>query len=212
MIVSGIIAIVIGYLLGSIPSAYIMTRHLTGKDIRQLGNGVVGGFNVYRQVGAKAGIAVTLADMGKGTATIAIAHQLLGGSQLFVLAAGMAAIVAHMWNPFLKFRGGIGGATTIGIMAILLPLYGYWQELLIFFGVIALPMFITRNMGLSMLLGLLALPIIIWVGTKSMPITILAAIIFVMIGLKFLPTVRAAWTRAESKRAFFFNNSLRRDR
>ena len=212
MIVSGVIAIVIGYLLGSIPSAYIVTRLVTGKDIRQLGSGVVGGFNVYRQVGAKAGIAVMVADMGKGTATVAIAHQLLGVSQLFVLAAGMAAIVAHMWNPFLKFRGGIGIATTVGVMAILLPLYGYWRELLIFFGVIALPMLITRNIGLSMLIALLALPIIIWLGTKSIPLTILAAIIFVMIGLKFLPTVRAAWTRAESKRAFFFDNSLRRDR
>ena len=134
---------------------------------------------------------------------------LLDALQPFVLAAGLTAIVGHMWTPFLKFRGGMGMGVTVGIMAILLPLYGYWQQLLIFFAVIAIPLLITRNIALSVNIALLALPIIIWLGTKSIPFTILAAIIFVMIGLKFLPTAKAAWARAGNKRDFFFDNSLR---
>jgi len=208
MIVSGVIAIIIGYLLGAIPSAYIAARLVTGKDIRQLGSGTVGSFNVYREVGAKSGVAVAMADMGKGTVAVAIAHQLLGVAQPFVLAAALAAIIGHMWTPFLKFRGGMGMGTTVGVMAILLPLYGYGQQLLIFFGVVAVPLFITRNIALSMFVALLALPIILWVGTKSIPLTILAAVIFVVMGLKFLPTARAAWARAENKKAFFFDRSL----
>ena len=209
MVASGVIAVVIGYLLGSIPSAYITARLVKGRDIRQLGSGTVGGYNIYREVGAKAGITVTVADVGKGTGAVAIAYHLLDVGQPFVLAAGLAAIIGHMWNPFLKWRGGMGMGTTLGVMAILLPLYGYWPQLVIFLGVIALPLLITRNIALSMLMALLALPIIIWVGTKSVPLTILTGIIFVIIGLKFLPTARASWARAENKRAFFFANSFR---
>ena len=212
MVGGGVTAIVIGYLLGSIPSAYIAAHLVKGKDIRQLGSGTVGGFNVYREVGAKVGVVVAIADMGKGAASIAIAHQLLGVSQPFVLAAGLATIIGHMWTPFLKFHGGMGMGTTVGAMAILLPLYGCWQQLLIFFGVIAVPLFITRNIALSMLMALLALPIILWVGTKSILLTVLAAVIFAMIGLKFLPTARTAWAKAGNKKAFFFDNSLRRRR
>ena len=209
MIANGVISIVIGYFLGSIPSAYIFTRLVTGKDIRQLGSGTVGSFNTYREVGAKAGIAVAIADMGKGAATVAIAYQLFAVSLPFVLAAGLTAIVGHMWTPFLKFRGGMGMGTMVGVMATLLPFHGYWQQLLMFFGVIAVPLLITRNIALSVIMALLALPIILWVGTESVSFTILAAVIFVIIGLKFLPTARAAWARARNKRDFFFDNSLR---
>jgi glycerol-3-phosphate acyltransferase PlsY len=207
MVASGVIAVVVAYLLGSIPSAYIAAR-LKGKDIRRLGSGNVGGFNTYRQIGAKAGIAVTIADMGKGTAAVAIASQLLEASLSFVLAAVLAVIVGHMWTPFLKLRGGMGMGTVIGVMAILLPLYGYWLQLVIFLGVIAVPLFITRNIALSVMVALLALPIIIWVGTRVVPFTILAALIFTVIWLKFLPTARAAWIRAKNKEDFFFDRSF----
>ena len=209
MVVNAVIAIVIGYLLGSIPSAYIAARLVKGRDFRQLGSGTVGSFNTYREVGARAGVAVAIADMGKGIAAVAIANQLLGIAQPFVLAAGLAAIVGHMWMPFLKFRGGMGMGTAVGVMAILLFLYGYWQQLVIFSSVIVVLLLVTRNIALSVLSGLLALPIIIWLGTKSAPFTILAAIIFVMIWLKFLPTVRTAWTGDRKKRDFFFANRLR---
>jgi glycerol-3-phosphate acyltransferase PlsY len=210
MIVNGIIAIVTGYLLGAIPSAYIVVRLVKGKDICLLGSGTVGSFNTYRQAGAKAGIAVAIADIGKGTATIVVALSFLSVALPFVLAAGLAAIVGHMWMPFLKFRGGMGMGTAIGVMATLLALHQYWHQLFIFIGVIGATLLITRNIVLSAAIALLALPGIIWVGTKSMPFTILAAVIFLIIGLKFLPTARAAWAKTKNKRDFFFSSSLRR--
>ena len=210
MIVNGIIAIVTGYLLGAIPSAYIVVRLVKGKDIRQLDSGTVGSFNTYRQAGAKAGIAVAIADIGKGAATIVVALYFLSVALPFVLAAGLAAIVGHMWMPFLKFRGGMGMGTAIGVMATLLALHQYWHQLFIFIGVIGATLLITRNIVLSATIALLALPGIIWVGTKSMPFTILAAVIFLIIGLKFLPTARAAWAKTKNKRDFFFSSSLRR--
>lgn len=206
MIGNEILAIVIGYLLGSIPSAYIAARVVKGKDIRQIGSSNIGAVNTFREVGIKAGLAVTITDIGKGTAAVAIAYWLLDVPQLFVLAAALAAIVGHNWMVFLKFSGGKGMATTIGALAALLPLYGYWPGLLIFFVIIAMPLIITRNIALSMAIGLVSLPFITWLGMKSGPLIAWSIVIGILIGLKFLPTARAAWAKAENKRDFFFEH------
>ena len=94
--VNGFIALIIAYLLGSIPAAYIVTRLATGKDIRQLGGGNVGARNVFREVGRGAGIAVGIFDVGKGAAAVAIAHWLLDAPELFVLGAGLVVVAGHI--------------------------------------------------------------------------------------------------------------------
>ncbi len=202
MIANEIIAILIGYLLGSIPSAYIATRLAKGKDIRQLGSGNVGGLNVFREVGPWPALAAGIADMAKGAAAVAIAWWLLDVPQLFVLAAGLAAVAGHNWSIFLKFTGGKGVATTIGAVAILMHLYGYWQGLLIFTGIIATGLIITHNVALSTGIALLCLPFIAWLGIKSGLFIIFAVILGLVIGLKFLPTARAAWARSEGIKDF----------
>jgi len=108
-IVTGLLAIIIGYLLGSIPSAYIVTRLVKGKDIRQLGGGNVGGLNVFREVGPWPALAVGIFDLVKGAMAVAIAYWLLALLPLFVMLAGLAAVVGHNWMVFLKFSGGKGG-------------------------------------------------------------------------------------------------------
>ena len=111
-VITGFMVIVIGYLLGSINSAYIITRLLTGKDIRQLGGGNAGARNTLREVGLRAAIPVAIFDVGKGAASVAIAHWLLNiplyEPNLFVLLAGVAAVAGHMWSIYLKFTGGNG--------------------------------------------------------------------------------------------------------
>jgi len=212
MIGNEILAIVIGYLLGSIPSAYIAARVVKGKDIRQIGSSNIGAVNTFREVGIKAGLAVTITDIGKGTAAVAIAYWLLDVSQLFVLAAALAAIVGHNWMVFLKFSGGKGMATTIGAIAILMPLYDYWAGLLIFFVIIAMPLIITRNIALSLAIGLVSLPFITWLGMESGPLIVWSIVIGILIGLRFLPTAKAAWAKAENKKDFFFEHRQRNKR
>ena len=209
MIVNNIIAIVIGYLLGSIPSAYIAARLATGRDIRQMGGGNVGALNTFREVGRGAGIAVMLADIAKGAAAVAIAYWLLDVPLLFAALAGLAAVTGHMWSVFLKFSGGKGMASTIGALAVLMPLYGYWQGLLIFLGIILVPIVITHNVALSTGIGLVFLPLVIWLGTKSGLYTILAIILGLIIAIKFLPTARAAWAKVENKKDFIFDRGQR---
>jgi len=204
-IVTGFIAIIISYLLGSIPSAYIVTRLVMGKDVRQLGGGNVGGLNVFREVGLWPALAVGIADLGKGAAAVAIAYWLLAVPPLFVLLAGLAAVIGHNWMVFLKFSGGKGMGPAIGVLAMVMPLYGYWQGLLIFFGIILIPFIITRNVALSLGIGLVALPFIIWFGMHSGIGTIMAIILGLVVAIKFTPTARRALTRSKTKKEFIFD-------
>ena len=206
MLGNEIIAIVLGYLLGSIPSAYIATRVATGKDVRKLGGGNVGGLNVYREVGGKAALVVGIVDLGKGAAAVAIAYWLLNVPQLFVMLAGLAAVVGHMWMVFLRFSGGKGMGTTFGALAVLLPVYGYWYGFLTFLAVIIIPFVITRNVALSMGIGILFLPLIVWLITQSALATTLAIILGVLIAIKFFPTARAVWVKSKTKKDFIFSD------
>ena len=107
----GLGTIAVSYLLGSIPSAYIMARLRKGVDIRQLGVGNMGAANVLRHIGVWEGIAVGLTDIAKGAAAILIA-QALSVSQLWLLGAGFSALLGHNFPVFAGFRGGI--ASTVG--------------------------------------------------------------------------------------------------
>ncbi len=207
------IPIVIGYLLGSIPSAYIAARLVIGKDIRQLGGRNVGGLNIYREVGVWPALAVGIVDFGKGAAAVAIVYWLLGLTDLtqpWVLMAGLAAVIGHNWMVWLKFSGGKGMGPAIGSLVVLMPLYGYWPGLLIFLGVMLIPFIVTRNVALSMGIGLLSLPFIGWLGVQSGLFVAWSIVLGIIIGLKFLPTARAAWVKSEDKKEFIFDRGRRR--
>ncbi len=201
----GIIAIVLGYLLGSTPTAYIVTRLARGEDVRRLGGGNVGGLNVYREVGKAAAVVVAVVDLGKGAAAVAIAYWLLSVSTPFVLAAAVAAVVGHNWMVWLKFSGGKGMGAAIGGLFVLLPLYHYSLGLAFFFAVAAIVFAITRNVAMSMGVGLLSLPFIGWLGMQSAPFVIYSVVLGLIILAKFIPTAIAAATRTRSVRGFIFD-------
>lgn len=209
-VLTGIIAIIIAYLLGSIPFAYIFTRLMMGKDIRQLGSGNVGGNNVYGQVGLKPAIPVAIFDVGKGTAAVAIAHWLLDAPmyepQLFVLLAGIAAVAGHMWSVYLKFTGGNGLSATIGVLAFLLP----W-ELLIVIALLLVLTAITRNLVLSVNISLLSVPISAWFLEKEWMYVGFCLVLIVMLVLNFIPTAKAALVKAGTGKNLV-DDLLRRDK
>lgn len=198
------IALVTGYLLGSIPTAYIVTRITLGKDIRRLGGGNVGGLNTFLEVGLKPGLIVSLVDMAKGTAAAAIAYWLLDLSPLFVMLTALAAVIGHMWMVFLRFSGGKGMGPTFGALAILLPVYGYWHGFLIFLGIVLIAFLITRNVAFAMGTGLVFLPLIVWLTTQTLLPTVITIILGVLIAIKFFPTARAAWVKSSDVKDFVF--------
>jgi glycerol-3-phosphate acyltransferase PlsY len=151
-----VLSIIIAYLLGSIPFAYIIGR-LRGLDVRQVGDRNVGTFNVFRHAGMGAGIATLVADVGKGALAIVVA-KLLSVPELVVFGAGVAAVIGHNWPVFLRFRGGRGLAVVIGARLALLPI-----EMLIATAISLVVLYATRNsiwFGVAMFIPLVLLSVL----------------------------------------------------
>ncbi len=198
MMLNGIIAVIVAYLLGSIPSAYIVARLATGKDIRQLGGGNVGARNIFHEVGLWAALIVGVFDVGKGAAAVAIASLLLDAPVFFVLAAGVAVVAGHIWSVYLKLTGGNGLATSLGVLSLLMT-----RELLIALAITVLLIVLTHNVILSVNISLLSVPVSAWFLEKSWPFVVFPIVLLLMMILHFLPTARAALVKAGGREKLF---------
>ncbi len=202
-LISIIVAILIGYLFGSIPSAYIFTRMKTGKDIRQMGGGNVGGYNTFREAGILPAIGVAIVDLGKGAAAVSIAHWALNLDKPYVLIAATAAVIGHNWMVWLNFKGGRGMGATVGALAVVTPIYGYAiPEFLIFLSILVILLVITRNVGLSMGAGLVILPFLAWLGMKDGMFVIWSVVVGLIIALKFAPAAIEVINQSEGLKDF----------
>jgi glycerol-3-phosphate acyltransferase PlsY len=150
-----IMAFVIGYLLGSIPFGLVLTKLAGTQDLRSIGSGNIGATNVLR-TGHKGLAAATLVlDMLKGTAAVLVAG-LYGGPNAAMLAA-LGAFLGHLFPIWLKFRGGKGVATYIGVLIGL-----FWPAAVVFCLLWLAAAFITRYSSLSALVASLITPIFVW--------------------------------------------------
>jgi len=113
--------VILGYLLGTFPTAYLLGKRVLGKDIRKLGDFNMGARNAYFEIGHKVGILIFFVDAAKGLIAVLV-PQLLNASEPVILATGVAVVAGHNWPVFLRFRGGRGEATTIGVLAALIPI------------------------------------------------------------------------------------------
>jgi glycerol-3-phosphate acyltransferase PlsY len=145
-----LVALALGYLLGSIPFGLILTRLAGLGDIRQIGSGNIGATNVLR-TGNKAVAAATLAgDMLKGTAAVLLADQL----DMPATVAGVGAFLGHLWPIWLGFRGGKGVATYLGVLLGLA-----WPFALAFAGIWIVVAFLSRYSSLSALVASAVIPL-----------------------------------------------------
>jgi glycerol-3-phosphate acyltransferase PlsY len=123
-----LLAIIIGYLIGSIPFGYMIGK-TKGIDITTLGSGRTGGTNVFRALGKKWGLLSGLLDVFKGVAAVLLVQYLFADNPGMIpgvapALAGAFAVVGHNWSIFLRFRGGAGGATGAGALLALNPTVG----------------------------------------------------------------------------------------
>ena len=176
-----LVAVVCGYLLGSIPSAYIAGRLKKNIDIRQVGSRNMGMLNVLYEVGLKEAVFVLLADVSKGIAAIVIARW-LGVPPVFQLLSGLAAVVGHAFPVFLRFRGGTGGATTVGILLFLMP-----KALPFFIAVAAIALLITRNPMFCYSVALGVFPFIAWLIYHSVALIAFSIGLPVFVGMNYIP-------------------------
>lgn len=147
------LAVAAGYLLGSIPSGYLLGRWLAGIDLRQYGSGSTGATNTMRVLGAR-GFALTFAaDVLKAAAAILLARALVGdalGPAVAECLAAIAAIVGHNWSVFIGFAGGRGAACSVGAMLLL-----YWPGALVGLLAAAILIYLTRYVSLGSIAGTL---------------------------------------------------------
>ena len=158
--------IILGYLLGSIPTAYIAGHILKGVDIRQVGDENMGAANAFRQLGPKAGVTVGIIDAGKGALAILIA-QAADIPQITILFTGAAVVTGHNWPVFIGFRGGRGESTTIGVLLTVIT-----QPMLIVAGPAILALLIKGNVILASALLFSPLPLVCWwLGVPGLLVT-----------------------------------------
>ena len=118
---TGILAVVLAYLLGSIPFGLLIVKAMTGADVRRAGSGNIGATNVLRTTGVAAGLLTLLLDAAKGFGAVWLADRLTGGDVLWMSAAALAVLLGHAFSVWLKFQGGKAVASFVGGFLYLTP-------------------------------------------------------------------------------------------
>ncbi len=153
-----VISLALGaYVLGSVPTAYILVRWMEGEDIRDFGSRNVGALNAYNRTGVWAGLLVLLVDTAKGVLAVA-APRLLGVDPWVLFITTSLVVAGHNWPVFLNFRGGKGAAAIFGISLVIVP----WLTV-ITAGPSILVMLHLRNVVLGAAFGFILLNILLWV-------------------------------------------------
>ena len=166
------------YLWGAIPSAYLVARWLKDIDIRKYGSGNVGASNLMAQSNRKIGFALGVFDcVVKGTLPVVICKEVLDQGPLIQAAVGLVAVFGHNWSPYIRFTGGRGVATGIGVMVG----FYMWQEFLlltVFMGIMGWLLF--KEMGFWTFMSMVGLPILAFVFNRP------TEIVFACLGITLL--------------------------
>jgi len=159
------IIVILSYLIGSIPNSILISRAVSGIDIRKHGSGNAGGTNVMRVLGWKYGLLVIFLDALKGAIAVVIISRLFYGPlpfenispfddfTLVQIIAGMSAVIGHIWTVFAEFKGGKGIATALGMLLTLITI-----DMLIAVGIFALVVLISRYVSLGSIIAALSVP------------------------------------------------------
>jgi len=166
-------AIILSYLIGAIPTAFLAGKFIKGIDIRTIGSGNVGATNVYRSVGKFWGFVVLFVDIMKGVLPVLVIPYFLKVSEgvirpdIYKIIIGMFAIIGHVWTVFLRFKGGKGVATTAGVLVVLAP-----KVVGIAFLIWVIVVSISRYVSVASIIAAFSLPITAWILGKPHEITL----------------------------------------
>jgi glycerol-3-phosphate acyltransferase PlsY len=186
-----VFALVLGYLIGSIPFGFVLTR-LSGRgDLRAIGSGNIGATNVLR-TGSRALAAATLTgDLCKGTFAVILAGALLGRD--FGLVAGLGAFLGHLFPVWLGFKGGKGVATFLGILLAL-----SWMAALVFAGLWLLTAALSRYSSLAALIASLSAPVTLYALGRPAE-SLLFVLLTLLVFAKHAANIRRLAADAEPK-------------
>src|SRR5438876_519389 len=147
--------VAVAYLLGSIPFGYLLIKYVftSGEDVRRIGSGGIGATNVSRRAGWRGGLLTYVFDVAKGAAAVLLMRQVESSDYVWIGAAAVAAIAGHIFPVFLKFKGGKGVATGVGVYLVLAP-----YAVLTTLGLWILIVYLWRYVSLGSILATAAVP------------------------------------------------------
>lgn len=180
------------YLLGSIPSAFLVGKLLKGIDIREYGSGNVGATNAFRVLGKWAGLAVLVADCLKGVIGVLLARAV--GGPWFAVFSSLAVMAGHNFPIFLKLRGGKGVATGAGILLAMAP-KTVLLAVLVFIAVVAL----SKYVSLGSIIAALTVPIIMMFLKEPLPVRILGLLAVTFVVIRHIPNIKRLLAGTENK-------------
>jgi len=160
-----LLTLLLGYLLGSLPSGFLAGKWCKGIDLRTIGSGSTGATNVLRNVGKKPALVVFLVDVAKGAAAVLLAGALTQSNPLndwIQVLAGLAALAGHIWPVWLGFKGGKAVATGLGLFLGLA-----WPVGLACFGVFMAVFSLSRIVSLASVVAAVSLPVLMAAGSDS---------------------------------------------
>ncbi len=202
-------AIIISYIIGSIPTAYIFTKIIKGIDIRKVGSGNVGATNAFRVLGRGWGITILIMDILKGLIPVIFIGSFLKERIDFIqdynlfIIMGLCSICGHNWTIFLKFKGGKGVATTLGVLlGLALKVQGLGLVLLITIFIWFASFFLFRIISLSSVLAALAFPFLSLIMQQSLTVIIMAFILSIFIILRHKSNIKRLIRKEESSLKF----------
>jgi acyl phosphate:glycerol-3-phosphate acyltransferase len=186
IVAATILALVLAYLIGSFPSAFIIGKLRKGVDIRQVGSHNMGAMNTFYSVGFWWGMLVLFLDIGKGALAVAVTWWLTGNNYL-QLIGGIVAVLGHNFPVFLKFKGGKGGATCIGVLVYVMP----WG-VPIYPAVFGLALLITRFPTLSYSIAFVSFPFIaaFLYPEHALTYIIFSIVLVLMPAIRYIPRVK----------------------
>jgi len=181
---------VVSYLLGSIPFGYLIVQISHGRDVRSSGSGNIGATNVARVAGRPAGLATFLLDGGKGYLAVWLAIHWFHADVLWVMIAAVVAVLGHMFSCWLKFHGGKGVATGLGVF---LPIS--WQAMVAAVVLWLIVLAFWRYVSLASIAAAAALPFLVYAfyaphHGPPLPVSLGSTIVAVLIILKHSDNIR----------------------
>jgi len=197
-VVKLLILFIFSYLLGAVPFGYLVGK-LKKIDIRQYGSKNIGATNVYRTIGKISGIVVLLLDLSKGLIPILIAkylflEELIINKELVEIMAGLWAVVGHNWPVYLKFKGGKGVATSVGVFIGLAPLAMVICALLF-----AIVVTIWRYISLGSIVIALSLPLLIYCLGYGIYLLCFSILVGIFIIFRHIPNIKRLFSKTENK-------------
>jgi len=167
-----LLACIVAYLIGAIPTGIVLTKLTGGEDLRKTGSGNIGATNVYRTAGRKLGIITLLGDCLKGVIPLLIAIRVFDLQGTDLALVGLAAFIGHCYPVYLGFKGGKGVATALGVFLVLSPL-----SILCAFGLFAVILWRWRYISLASISAAAAIPFLVLLFERALPLFLATLVI-----------------------------------